>query len=98
MPIRLRLLIDPLRRCGNSASILEVRPGGQGQEIQDGDMYFNVFEAAPENDRDGPGQQASMNAGGKVCELSRSGTIDSDPVCYVYRSCRSTFCSVYILI
>jgi hypothetical protein len=55
-------------RCGNSASILEVRPGGQGQEIQEGDMYFNVFEAAPENDRDGPGQQASMNAGGKVCQ------------------------------
>jgi serine/threonine-protein phosphatase PPG1 len=53
-------------RCGNSASILEVRPGGQGQEIQDGDMYFNVFEAAPENDRDGPGQQAALNAGGKV--------------------------------
>jgi len=45
---------------------LEVRPGGQGQEIQEGDMFFNVFEAAPENDRDGPGQQASMNAGGKV--------------------------------
>jgi len=53
-------------RCGNSASILEVRPGGQGHEIQEGDMFFNVFEAAPENDRDGPGQQASMNAGGKV--------------------------------
>lgn len=58
-------------RCGNSASILEVRPGGQGLEIQEGDMYFNVFEAAPENDRDGPGQQASMNAGGKVSEAMR---------------------------
>ena len=55
-----------LHRCGNSASILEVRPGGHGQEIQEGDLFFNVFEAAPENDRDGPGQQASMNAGGKV--------------------------------
>jgi serine/threonine-protein phosphatase PPG1 len=29
-------------------------------------MYFNVFEAAPENDRDGPNQQASQNVGGKV--------------------------------
>jgi len=45
-------------RCGNSASILEVSPGGK--------MYFNVFEAAPENERDGPTQQAAQNAGGKV--------------------------------
>jgi serine/threonine-protein phosphatase PPG1 len=45
-------------RCGNSASILEVSPGGK--------MYFNVFEAAPENERDGPSQQAAQNAGGKV--------------------------------
>lgn len=29
-------------------------------------MYFNVFEAAPENERDGPSQQAAQNAGGKV--------------------------------
>jgi hypothetical protein len=29
-------------------------------------MYFNVFEAAPENERDGPPQQAAQNAGGKV--------------------------------
>lgn len=34
-------------------------------------MYFNVFEAAPENERDGPSQQqAAQNAGGKV-RLSR---------------------------
>ncbi|KAF8828614.1 hypothetical protein HHX47_DHR3000321 [Lentinula edodes] len=45
-------------RCGNSASILEVGPGGS--------MYFNVFEAAPENERDGPTQQAAQNASGKV--------------------------------
>ena len=45
-------------RCGNSASILEVRP--------DGERFFNVFGAAPENDRDGPSQQAQQNAGGKV--------------------------------
>ena len=45
-------------RCGNSASILEVRPGG--------DKFFNVFQAAPENERDGPAQQAAQNAGGKV--------------------------------
>lgn len=48
-------------RCGNSASILEVGPGGT--------MYFNVFEAAPENERDGPSQQAAQNAGGKVWAL-----------------------------
>lgn len=45
-------------RCGNSASILEVGPGGT--------MYFNVFEAAPENERDGPSHQAAQSAGGKV--------------------------------
>jgi serine/threonine-protein phosphatase PPG1 len=50
-------------RCGNSASILEVGPGGS--------VYFNVFEAAPENERDGPTQQA-QNAGGKVCFLQLS--------------------------
>ena len=46
-------------RCGNSASILEVGPGGS--------MFFNVFQAAPENERDGPSHQAAQNAGGKVC-------------------------------
>ncbi|KAF8629882.1 hypothetical protein AX15_003241 [Amanita polypyramis BW_CC] len=45
-------------RCGNSASILEVGPGGA--------LFFNVFEAAPENERDGPSQQAAQNAGGRV--------------------------------
>ncbi|THH06555.1 hypothetical protein EW145_g4003 [Phellinidium pouzarii] len=43
-------------RCGNSASILEVGPGGG--------MHFNVFEAAPENERDGPNQQQTMQNGG----------------------------------
>jgi len=47
-------------RCGNSASILEIGPGGT--------MYFNVFEAAPENERDGPSHQAAQNAGGKLPE------------------------------
>lgn len=41
-------------RCGNMASILEVGPGGE--------KHFNVFDAAPENDRDGPGQQAPIGA------------------------------------
>lgn len=45
-------------RCGNSASILEVGPGAS--------MFFNVFDAAPENERDGPSQQA-QNVAGKVC-------------------------------
>src|ERR1700733_9301009 len=45
-------------RCGNSASILEVSPGEM--------MYFNVFQAAPENDRDGPSHQAIHNPGGTV--------------------------------
>lgn len=35
-------------RCGNMASILEIGPGGE--------KHFNVFDAAPENERDGPGQ------------------------------------------
>lgn len=50
-------------RCGNSASILEVRP--------DGERFFNVFQAAPENERDGPAQQAQQSAGGKVCIIRR---------------------------
>lgn len=45
-------------RCGNQASILEVGPGGT--------MYFNVFDAAPENEKDGPAQQAQQNASGRV--------------------------------
>ena len=49
-------------RCGNSASILEVGPGDA--------MFFNVFEAAPENERDGPTQQAAQNAGGRVGVIS----------------------------
>ncbi|CAG8480331.1 12291_t:CDS:2 [Ambispora gerdemannii] len=36
-------------RCGNLASILEVGTYGE--------RFFNVFDAAPENDRDGPAQQ-----------------------------------------
>ncbi|KAL1695007.1 Metallo-dependent phosphatase-like protein [Schizophyllum commune] len=40
-------------RCGNMASILEVSPGGGGSG-----MFFNVFEAAPENEREGVGQPA----------------------------------------
>ena len=43
-------------RCGNMASILEVGPGGE--------KHFNVFDAAPENERDGPGQQQQQQQGG----------------------------------
>ncbi|OCB87397.1 Metallo-dependent phosphatase [Sanghuangporus baumii] len=53
-------------RCGNSASILEVGPGGG--------MHFNVFEAAPENDRDGPGQQQGMQ-NGAANKVVNAGTI-----------------------
>jgi serine/threonine-protein phosphatase PPG1 len=49
-------------RCGNSASILEIRPGES--------MFFNVFEAAPENERDGPNQQNAQNASGKVITIA----------------------------
>lgn len=44
-------------RCGNLASILEVGPGGT--------RHFNTFEAAPENEIDGPAQ-AQQNSQ-KVC-------------------------------
>lgn len=40
-------------RCGNEASILEV---GQDQSL-----HFNKFDAAPENERDGPLQQQAAN-------------------------------------
>lgn len=43
-------------RCGNSASILEIGPGEH--------THFNVFEAAPENQTDGPSQQ--LLTAGKV--------------------------------
>lgn len=39
-------------RCGNMASILEIGP--------DGHKHFNVFDAAPENERDGPQQQMQL--------------------------------------
>ncbi|RIA89489.1 serine/threonine-protein phosphatase [Glomus cerebriforme] len=45
-------------RCGNMASILEVGVDGQ--------RFFNVFEAAPENDRDGPSQQTSLEKKDKI--------------------------------
>jgi serine/threonine-protein phosphatase PPG1 len=43
-------------RCGNSASILEIGPGDH--------RHFNVFDAAPENQADGPAQQLGQQ--GKV--------------------------------
>ena len=33
-------------------------------------MFFNVLEAAPENERDGPGQQAQLNVGGQVSDVT----------------------------
>ena len=51
-------------RCGNAASILEVGPGGGDHGV--GNMHFNVFDAAPENERDGPAQNQPAQQGGKV--------------------------------
>jgi serine/threonine-protein phosphatase PPG1 len=62
-------------RCGNSASILEVRP--------DGERYFNVFQAAPENERDGPTHQAQQSAGGKVRAAYLEFIVVSVPHIYV---------------
>ncbi|KAJ7680817.1 Metallo-dependent phosphatase-like protein [Mycena polygramma] len=47
-------------RAGNAASILEIGPGGS--------MHFNVFFEAPENARDGPKEQAALNASGQLPE------------------------------
>ena len=43
-------------------------------------MYFNVFEAAPENERDGPNQQP-QNAGGKVCFFYFLSSSEQSPFC-----------------
>lgn len=45
-------------RCGNSASILEIGPNES--------VHFNVFEAAPENQIDGPNNQPLPTAPIKV--------------------------------
>lgn len=45
-------------RCGNMASILEVGPGAT--------KHFNVFDAAPENERDGPKEQAAAQQSGQI--------------------------------
>jgi serine/threonine-protein phosphatase PPG1 len=42
-------------RCGNLASVLEVSDTG--------DRYFNIFDAAPENDVHRGEQQAQQQAG-----------------------------------
>lgn len=69
-------------RCGNSASILEVSPG----EV----MYFNVFQAAPENDRDGPSHQAIHNPGGTVRPSPIICDLTSTP--HISHSFQSTSC------
>ena len=68
-------------RCGNNASILEVGPNGQ--------RHFNVFEAAPENERwvatlqchstkqsnrDGPLQIQNQEAR-EVCKMKHYDTV-----------------------
>lgn len=47
-------------RCGNLASILEVYP--------DGTKHFNTFEAAPENEKDGPAQAAQAAQAAQVAQ------------------------------
>lgn len=44
------------------ASILEVGPNGE--------KHFNVFDAAPENERDGPQNQTQMTGPSNVRSLS----------------------------
>lgn len=51
-------------RCGNMASILEVGPGGT--------KHFNVFDAAPENERDGPKELAAQQQSG-IIKVGQSG-------------------------
>lgn len=72
-------------RCGNMASILEIGPGGE--------KHFNVFDAAPENDRDGPGQQPLPQAVPQTVSCLRVGCrwLGTDGVFLSGRS--STFCS-----
>ena len=50
-------------RCGNMASIMEYWDGLQ--------FRFNPFDAAPENERDGPNQQVAQSA------LTRVSSLDS---------------------
>ena len=50
-------------RCGNMASILEIGPGGE--------KHFNVFDAAPENERDGPGQNPQNAAVAQSVSIRR---------------------------
>jgi hypothetical protein len=70
-------------RCGNQASILEVGP--------DQHMFFNVFDAAPENERDGPSQNAQANAAGRVSCVLRICGRRADNVCsYQSTSCSTT--------
>lgn len=58
---------DTYRRCGNMASILEVSPGGK--------RFFNVFEAAPENESDGPAQQQQQVKVSLVPRISCTGLV-----------------------
>jgi hypothetical protein len=69
-------------RCGNSASILEVGPGGE--------KHFNIFEAAPENEKDGPQQQATQPQNvGPAC-LAPSYKCSDWPCCRSSTSCETT--------
>lgn len=59
-------------------------------------MYFNVFDAAPENERDGPSQQAAQNASGRVRLLIPDHCSDRFEWSFINGSYQNTSCRLPI--